>query len=104
MKQNTNKIKFTNLEIAVLKKLFNSSAGNGHDFGFTEDARSVVKNPRELAGIISSLVKKNVIDVWEPTTTDSGTFVQFTWAQTGDESELHSSDYKIFKIVEQLVK
>ena len=97
-------MKFTTLEIAVLKKLFKSSAGNGHDFGFTEDARSVVKNPRELAGVISSLVKKNVIDVWEPTTTDSGTFVQFTWAQTGDESDKHSEDYKIFKIVEQLVK
>ena len=97
-------MKFTTLEIAVLKELLESSAGNGHDFGFTEDARSVVKNPRELAGIISSLVKKNVIEVWDTTTNDSGSFTQFTWAQTGDESDKHYEDYKVFKIVEQLIK
>jgi hypothetical protein len=51
----------TALEIAVLKVLHESAEGNGHDFGFTEDARHVVSSPRQLAGIVSSLVKKKII-------------------------------------------
>jgi hypothetical protein len=53
----------TPLESRVLKALFESSRSNGHDFGLIEEARPAVANPRELAGIASSLVKKDIITI-----------------------------------------
>ena len=70
---------FTATEIAVLKALFESAEGNGHDFGFIEDARSAVKSKASLGGIVASLSKKKLITIHEPVTTDSGTWTQFTW-------------------------
>ncbi len=96
-------MKFTQLEKAVLAELYESASGNGHDFGFIEDARSAVKNPRELAGVISSLVKKDIIVVWDPVTTDSGTFTQFTWDQTPADEELANWEYASKKLVQELV-
>ena len=97
------KVKFTQLEKAVLAELYESASGNGHDFGFIEDARSAVKNPRELAGVISSLVKKDIIVVWDPVTTDSGTFTQFTWDQTEADQDLANWEHASKKLVQQLV-
>jgi len=97
------KVKFTQLEKAVLAKLYNSANGNGHDFGFIEDARSAVKNPRELAGVISSLVKKDIIVVWDPVTTDSGTWTQFTWDQTEEDIDLPNDEYASKRLVQQLI-
>ncbi len=77
---------FTSTEIAVLKALFQSAEDNGHDFGFIEDARSVVKSKASLGGIVSSLVKKKIIIVHDAVTTDSGTWTQFTWVK--DEVEV----------------
>ena len=96
-------MKFTQLEKAVLAELYESASGNGHDFGFIEDARSAVKNPRELAGVISSLVKKNIIQVWDTITNDSGTFTQFTWDQTPADEELANWEYASKKLVQELV-
>jgi len=96
-------MKFTNLEKAVLAELYKSADGNGHDFGFIEDARKAVKNPRELAGVVSSLVKKDIIVVWDATTTDSGTFTQFTWQQTEADEELANWEYASKRLVEKLV-
>ena len=96
-------MKFTQLEKAVLAELYNSACGNGHDFGFVEDARSAVKNPRELAGVISSLVKKDIITVWDDVTNDSGTFTQFTWNQTEADVEFNPSEYASTKVVEDLL-
>jgi hypothetical protein len=101
--QGGKKVKFTQLEKAVLAELYESASGNGHDFGFIEDARSAVKNPRELAGVISSLVKKDIIVVWDPVTTDSGTFTQFTWDQTPADEELANWEYASKKLVQELV-
>jgi hypothetical protein len=101
--QGGQKVKVTQLEKAVLAKLYESANGNGHDFGFIEDARSAVKNPRELAGVISSLVKKGIIVVWDAVTTDSGTFTQFTWEQTKADEELANWEYASKRLVEKLV-
>lgn len=54
----------TVLERKVLDLLFQSSEGNGHDFGFIEDARSAVNNANQLSGVIASLIKKNFIHVY----------------------------------------
>ncbi len=70
---------FTSSELTVLKALFASADGNGHDFGYIEDARPVVKSKASLGGIVASLSKKKVISIYEPITTDSGTYTQFTW-------------------------
>lgn len=70
--------KLTLLEATVLRVLIKSAAGNGDDFGFIEDARDAV-NPKQLGGVVSSLVKKGVINVHEAVTTDSGRWTQFTW-------------------------
>lgn len=56
----------TALERKVLAVLLVSSAGNGHDFGFIEDAREAVDSPRQLGGVIASLVKKEVIRTYDP--------------------------------------
>jgi hypothetical protein len=70
---------FTNLEKSVLRALIPSSAGNGHDFGFIEDARRCVEKKNQLAGVVSSLVQKGVIKVYEPVRTDSGLWTQFVF-------------------------
>lgn len=84
---NTNKT-LTKLEREVLKVLIDSASGNGDDFGFIEDAQPAravghgFKAPcgkEQLGGVVASLVKKGVIVVHAPVTTDSGTWTQFTW-------------------------
>ncbi len=72
-----NRNDFTPLEIKVLRALFASSRGNGHDFGFIEDGRKAVASPAQLGGVVASLVKKGAIEVYEAVTTDSGRFTQF---------------------------
>jgi hypothetical protein len=67
----------TSLERSVLRALIKSSAGNGHDFGFIEDARRAVPQRSQLGGVVSSLVQKDVIEVYDPVRTDSGLWTQF---------------------------
>lgn len=57
-------MKLTKLELTVLESLFQSAKNNGHDFGFPQDARKVV-TAKQLSGVISSLTKKNIIEVFE---------------------------------------
>jgi len=66
---------FTELELVVLKALFESSKGNGHDFGFIEDARGSV-GKEQLSGVVSSLVQKGVL-TFDKIKTESGTWHQF---------------------------
>jgi hypothetical protein len=66
---------FTALEKAVLAKLIESARGNGHDFGFIEDARGVCPQVNQLSGVVASLVKKGVIIVHD---FENG-WTQFTW-------------------------
>jgi hypothetical protein len=71
-------LNLTSYEKQVLKALYKSADGNGHDFGFIEDARGIVPKA-SLGGVVASLDKKGIIYVHEPVTTDSGTWTQFTW-------------------------
>jgi hypothetical protein len=72
-------VKLTEMEKKVLKALFNSSEGNGHDFGLVQECRKAVEQPKQLAGIMASLVKKGLIIVHGDVTTDSGNWMQTTW-------------------------
>jgi hypothetical protein len=77
-------VTLTDLEVKVLKALFKSADGNGHDFGFIEDGRKAVSDPKSLGGVVASLVKKGIFTVHEPVTTNEGTryqqtYTQFTW-------------------------
>lgn len=65
----------TVLETTVFDALKKSNEGNGGDFFLVEEARGVVAVDA-LGGVISSLVKKGVIEVCEAVTTDSGTWTQ----------------------------
>jgi hypothetical protein len=82
-----NTIALTALEMSVLKAMRVSAAGNGDDFGFIEDCRSAVASKASLGGVVSSLSKKGLIQVWEAVTTDSGTWTQFTWSVEVEEIE-----------------
>ena len=72
-------ITLTANELAVLKVLRVSSAGNGDDFGYIEDARKVLPNPASLGGVIGSLSKKGLFDLYESVTYSSGTWTQFVF-------------------------
>ena len=76
----SNTITLTPLESQVLEELFCSASGNGHDFGYIEDAGIPSKQAR---GVVASLAKKGIIDIHEPITNESGTFTQFTWTCFG---------------------
>ena len=67
---------FTPLELQVIEDLYDSSEGNGHDFGFTDEVHLDHKIAR---GVLSSLVQKEVITIWEEIKNCAGTFHQFTW-------------------------
>jgi hypothetical protein len=54
----------TPLETEVLTELLKAADGNGYDFAFTEDITCV---PMHVArGVLSSLIKKDIIYVWDP--------------------------------------
>ena len=71
----------TELERAVLSALWESSDGNGHDFGLVEDCRAACE-PQQLGGVIASLSKKGFIIVHEVVTTQSGRWTQTQWANS----------------------
>ena len=71
----------TALESQVLEELFCSASGNGHDFGFIEDAGI---DPKQARGVVASLAKKGIIQIWDPVTNECGTFTQFTWKHLPD--------------------
>ena len=51
----------TPLEVAALRSAYSSSAGNGHDFGYTEDIYIVGLDKKAVGGLITSLLKKGVM-------------------------------------------
>lgn len=73
-------MKLTEMERKVLEALYESSEDNGHDFGCIEDARGVV-GVDQLGAIVSNLVKKGLIEIYDSVTTDSGTWTQFAWCE-----------------------
>ena len=73
-------MQITELEKKVLAALFDSSKGNGHDFGLVQDCRGAVRKPRQLAGIMSSLSQKGLVVIHGDVVTHSGRWTQTTWA------------------------
>jgi len=67
------------MEWKVLRELFSSSDGNGHDFGFTDDVRCVT--PKQSSGYISSLSKKGYIITYGAERVNSSIVYQFTLTQ-----------------------
>ncbi|KKL20845.1 hypothetical protein LCGC14_2451370, partial [marine sediment metagenome] len=59
-------------EIKVLKSLVNSSAVNGHDFGFTDEYEDCGFSSHQMAGYIGQLSKKGYIELCD-NSTDPGT-------------------------------
>lgn len=84
--------RITDLERAVLRALTDSAMNNaGGEFGFIEDARSAVKSPRELSGIVSSLTKKGFITVWngEGDKSVGQDLTQFTFKEPYDAQRVY---------------
>lgn len=52
-------------ELKVLKSLVNSSAGNGHDFGWTDEYQDCGFSKHQMAGYIGQLVQKDFIRVYD---------------------------------------
>lgn len=48
-------------EFTVLNSLVNSSAGNGHDFGFTDEYEECGFSKHQMAGYIGQLISKEYI-------------------------------------------
>jgi hypothetical protein len=83
-------VQLTQLETLALQVLFRSSLGNGHDFGFTDKMqRANVMEPRQISGVISSLVKKSIIYVED----EFNGSTQFTWGSAITDD--HGSGYGI---------
>lgn len=78
----TKQIKLTGSELAILRIAFVSSDGNGHDFGFTEDIVKAMRgamSAQAVGALVTSLQRKGIFEVYEPVTTDSGTWHQFVF-------------------------
>lgn len=73
--------KLTEMERKVLKALYESAMkATGGEFGFIEEARGVV-GVDQLAGVVASLVKKDIINVYPPERTNGvgPVYTQFTF-------------------------
>jgi len=79
------------MEYKVLKAMFKSAAGNGHDFGVMEDiiaANVVEKN--QLGAVVTNLIKKGIVTIWDPVCVNCEEMVtQFAWSAV---DPLQSSD------------
>lgn len=77
---------FTDLENRVMEAALESSDGNGHDFGYTEDIIENLKDvsPQALGGVITSLEKKEFFEYIDSdgVQTDSGFWHQFSITET----------------------
>ena len=63
----------------IFRALLASSAGNGHDFGFLDEVRSAVPgiSDETFDELTGELERTGTIQVFDPVTTDAGTFIQF---------------------------
>ena len=88
---NANLTALTNLSsgaVATLNALLHSSAGNGHDFGFMDEAREQTPfNQHSFAGYISHLTEIGVFDWTEDLSRDSGVY--------GDDFQFKLEDWVI---------
>ena len=70
----------TALEIEALKSAINSSYGNGHDFGFTDDIKIPGQSKQVAGALVASLIKKGIIE-------RDCEFGQFAFGEFGDAYE-----------------
>jgi len=84
-------------EMKVLKSLVNSSAGNGHDFGFTDEYEDCGFSKHQMAGYIGQLSTKDYIDLCDYNDDPGvdGNFVQFIFTPKA-EKLLNDNGYDIF--------
>ena len=68
-------------EIKVLESLVDSSSGNGHDFGFTDEYKECGFNKHQMAGYIGQLSKKEYLDLYDASDDPGvdGDYVQFVF-------------------------
>jgi hypothetical protein len=78
----------TEMETLVLKEMFFDAKGNGHDFGFVENITCLPMT--QVRGILSSLVKKDIIEIHDyrhEMGMEEGC-TQWTWNHAGDRNGL----------------
>lgn len=68
----------TELEVVALICLWQSSDGNGHDFGYTNEIPALPKSSR--GGVVASLANKGIIDIHHDPCIAA---VQFTFTEKG---------------------
>jgi len=84
-------MKLTTLEKKAFDAAVESSAGNGHDFGFTQDIVETLGKagipPQAAGALITSLEKKDLIYVWadDTVTNETGTWTQIDLTEAGHE-------------------
>lgn len=71
-------MKLTTNEKLVLKALFESAEGNGHDFGFTDEHGLADK--KTAGGVVASLQKKGILRAYV-----DDKYKQFTWKMPVEE-------------------
>lgn len=81
-------------EIKVLKSLVNSSAGNGHDFGFTDEWVECGLSPKQMSGYIGDLSKKGYLNL-NADSNDAGSYVQFDFTPLA-ENLLNDLGLKVY--------
>lgn len=84
-------------EIKVLRSLVDSSAGNGHDFGFTDEWQECGFTPKQMAGYIGQLSKKGYLNL-DDLSEDAGVecnAVQFVFTLKAEEL-LNDFDEKVY--------
>jgi len=71
-------------EAKVMNALFKSSAGNGHDFGYTDDVNceELGITRRQLSGYVAQLSKKGYIELYYDEW-NSFILTQKYWAESG---------------------
>ena len=83
-------VDLTKMETEAYASAVESSAGNGHDFGFTEDMVTDLwkrgMGPQVVGGLIISLTQKGLMEVEEPVQVNGEEWVtQFTLPEFQDE-------------------
>ncbi len=83
-------VALTKMESEAYAAAIESSEGNGHDFGFTEDMVADLwkrgMGPQVVGGLITSLTQKGLMEVAEPVQVNGEEWVtQFTLPKFQDE-------------------
>jgi hypothetical protein len=66
IKNDTTPTTLTQLEVKVLEGLMKDAEGNGYDFAIAENLKDQGFDMKAARGALSSLVKKDIITVWNP--------------------------------------